>query len=263
MKLFGKELFNKKSEPQELYDFAQHGLIRAVSHIGIQDINLSAISGDDEIAANYLNEVDKNNRKAAEQKKKEQGSLTPKAVYELGTLTDKNYILNTDEKYIRKNVLSLEKKMKLLPDYEKHGSKVFVESYGASKNGRLEMQSMIDRLSCRLKYAANQDFFEQYPYTRSDLINNILAEHTNLRSKRVEEFIPDMPDEAVEHMNAYNNKVLELTSKKAVFYIIADKKDFGEIDKKRDPILLAQSPFALAWQVLGAWDEEMIYLGDL
>ena len=45
--------------------------------------------------------------------------------------------------------------------------------------------------------------------------------------------------------------------------MIADKKDFGEMDRKRDPILIVQSPFCLGWQVLGAWDEEMIYLGDL
>lgn len=275
-KLFGRSLFSTKEDLlPELYDFAKHGLIREVSHIGMHDINLMKISGDDERSEQYLESVNGNNNKADERAKKKKEPKTPKEVYALGTLNDDSYALNIDEEYIQKNIVSLEKKLKLLPDPDAGKKKsrkksrdivehyVEVASYGASKNGRHEMQSMIDRLGYRREYKKYQSFFDQYPYTRSDLINDVLSAHTNLRSKRVEEFIPDMPDDAIDHMNDYNEQVVALTGRKAVFYIIADKKDFGEIDKKRDPILLAQSPFSLAWQVLGAWDEEMIYLGDL
>ncbi len=44
---------------------------------------------------------------------------------------------------------------------------------------------------------------------------------------------------------------------------IADKKDFEKKDKRRDPILLAQSPFGHFWQILGAWDKEMLFLEEL
>ncbi len=273
MKLFGKELFVSVTQDEELYDFAKHGLLRETNHIGWNDINLMEVSGDDERSAEYMESVSTNNRKAKEKEKKKQKDLTPKEVYNLKTLNDDTYVLNTDENYIKKVVKSISAKQSLLPQPKirkksrRHSHDVFVEisdsAYGASKYGFEEMGSLIERVENRRLYKANEAFFDQYPYTRSDLINDVIAAHTNLRAKRVEEFIPDMPDEAIEAMTAYNDKVKEMCGKKAVFYIIADKKDFGEIDKKRDPILLAQSPFALAWQILGAWDEEMIYLGDL
>ena len=265
IKLFGKELFaNKKEFLPELYDFAQHGLIRDTNSWNI------------DITTSYVTDSTNNsNEKSKKPKKKEKPVKTPKEVYELETLNDKKYTINCDPEYLGKNIKSLEKKLKLLPDPDAGKKKnrrnrddggehqIFVNNYGASKAGRQEMKSMIDRLENRKQYDKYKDFFNEYPYTRSELINDVLEEHDNLRSKRIEEFIPDLPDDAIDQMNAYNDKVIELTGMKAVFYIIADKKDFGEVDKKRDPILLAQSPFALTWQVLGAWDEEMIYLGDL
>jgi uncharacterized lipoprotein len=72
-----------------------------------------------------------------------------------------------------------------------------------------------------------------------------------------------MPKEAVEVMKAYNAATGELCGKQAVFYIIADKKDFKKSDQRRDPILLAQSPFGHVWQILGAWDKEMIFVEEL
>ena len=38
---------------------------------------------------------------------------------------------------------------------------------------------------------------------------------------------------------------------------------FRKAYEKRDPILLAQSPFGFYWQILGAWDKEMLLLGEL
>jgi hypothetical protein len=54
-----------------------------------------------------------------------------------------------------------------------------------------------------------------------------------------------------------------LSNKTTHFYVIADKKDFDKTPAKRDPILLAQSPFGFFWNILGAWSDEMIFLGDL
>lgn len=269
MKLFGKDLFNHaKPAHLELYDFAQHGLLRSVEHIGIDDIDLGAISGDDETADNYLRDVKENNEKAATRAKKKKEPLTPKQVYELEALNDKKYSINIDERYIQRNVNSLRQKMSLLPQKKPvkqtiGGIELTQSSYGASKFGYEEMGSLIERLENRRFYKENEGFFNQYPYTRSELINDVLSAHQNLRSKRVEEFIPDMPDEAIRAMVEYNKVVNKICGKNAVFYIIADKKDFGEVDKKRDPILLAQSPFALAWNIVGAWDDTMVYLGDL
>jgi len=64
-------------------------------------------------------------------------------------------------------------------------------------------------------------------------------------------------------MKNYNKATDKLCGKQAVFYIIANKKDFEKTDKRRDPILLAQSPFGHFWQILGAWDEECLIIEEL
>ena len=51
--------------------------------------------------------------------------------------------------------------------------------------------------------------------------------------------------------------------KKPVFYVIAEPDKFRKAYEKRDPILLVQSPFGFYWQILGAWDKEMILLSEL
>lgn len=261
MKLFGKEILKRKQAPKELYDFAQHGLLRERNFIGVSDLNLMAISGNDEISREYTAQVAENNAKANAGK-----SLTPKEVYLLESLNDEGFTLNCHFDYITKQADSLRRKAKLLPKEKQRDSRftpvVFGDSGGVA-NGRLEVESMIERMENRYRYAEFKDFYDEFPYTTSARINDVLAEVTNLRAKRLEEFIPDLPDEALDVIERYNDNTLRLCEKKPVYYMIADKKDFGEMDRKRDPILLAQSPFCLGWQVLGAWDEEMVYLGDL
>lgn len=259
MKIFGKEILKKKHEPEELYDFASHGLLRDYNHIGMQDIDLMAVSGDDDITKEYLNKVAKHNKIALDGKKK-----TPKEVYLLEGLNEADFKLNCDPAYIEKQIRSLRRKASLLPKgttkKRSWGEEILS---GGTINGREEVISMIERMQNRLHYTKFKDFYEEFAYTTSAKINNLMKEVTNLRAKRLEEFIPDLPDEALEVIERYNAKTLELCGKEPVYYMIADKEDFGEIDRKRDPILLVQSPFNFGWQILGAWDEEMQYLGDL
>lgn len=251
MKLFGKSLFNNSDGPVELYDFAKHGLIRGESVDYVEIVTRTVDDG----------------QKQPEATKKKKKEKTPKQVYELKSLNDDEYSINTSTEYVDKCVKSLERKMKLIPQSKRvkkdSGPAVFEESWGGSKYGYLELETLVERLNNRKKYEEHKEFFDEFPYTRSALINDVLADNGHLRSKRAEEFIPDMPDEAIDIMEQYNEHTQAICGKNAIFYIIADKKDFGEKDRKRDPILLAQSPFALEWQVLGAWDEEVIYLGDL
>lgn len=259
MRLFGAEILKRKREPSELYDFASHGLLRDYSHIGIGDIDLMAISGDDDISKKYLNEVAARNKIALEGETK-----TPKEVYQLESLNDDTYTINCDRKYIEKNIRMLVKKRDLLPKGSSEKNNQFTRVFsGGTIHGRLEVESMIERLGNRLRYAEFKEYYEQFAYTKSAKINELLRTVTNLSSKRVEDFVPDLPDDVVEIIEEYNDNTLRLCGKKPVYYIIADKKDFEVQDKKRDPILLVQSPFCLEWQVLAAWDDEAIYLGDL
>lgn len=90
-------------------------------------------------------------------------------------------------------------------------------------------------------------------------IENFIAKELHKLSK-IEQFIADLPSDAMQVMKEYTDNTKKLCDKKAVFYIIADKEDFNKTNKRKDPILLAQSPFGHVWQILGAWDKEMLLL---
>jgi hypothetical protein len=108
-----------------------------------------------------------------------------------------------------------------------------------------------------------RQFFGLFDATTHDMIDELLAKHKHLVIKDAEIFIPEFPAEATETMAAYTTKCEELTGKKPKFYVIATESSFREADKKRDPILLAPSPFFFGYHILGAWDQEMLYLPEL
>lgn len=246
MKLFGKRLFEKKvgfSDSDKmwkthLYDFQQHG-----------GASMDAYTSGYVTISEVIDGTDPTSKKKATKKPK---NITPKELYNLDTLQDQHFQIKVGPEYIAKEQKTLEKKVKLM-----------IGDHTGNKYGKLELKSMIERLGNRLRIEEFIDVVEEYPHTSTARVNDILKSHDNLRFKNASEFIPDFPDEAVEAMQRYKDMCQSLCGKEPIFYVIADKKDFGEKDRRRDPILLAQSPFGFFWQILGAWDEEMIYLGDL
>lgn len=108
-----------------------------------------------------------------------------------------------------------------------------------------------------------RQFFGLFDTTTHDLIDDLLAKHKNLVFKEAELFIPELPEEATKTMSTYTAKCKELTGKEPKFYVIATKESFKEADRKRDPILVAPSPFFFGYDILGAWDTEMLYLPEL
>lgn len=131
-----------------------------------------------------------------------------------------------------------------------------------------EIEAFIERLNNRKSYYdlrnENDDFFNQFPYTTDEKISDLLEKY-ELKNAPVDLFIPSLPKEAISIMKKYSNKTFEITGtgKKPVFYIIAQPDDFENLDKRLDPILLVQSPFGFVWQILGAWDKEMLLLSEL
>lgn len=125
------------------------------------------------------------------------------------------------------------------------------------------------RLNARLKYRndkAVRAFFDQFQNTTDALIENLLEKYDHLRIGPADDFIPEMPDDAMEHMLNYAKWTHKVTGAKPVFYLIAGVDDFKRqaCDRHgRDPILLVQSPFGFYWQILGAWDEEMRHVQEL
>jgi hypothetical protein len=194
--------------------------------------------------------------KYAETKKeepaKEKEKITPKGVYNLQMLNDKSFKLKTEPTYLDNLIQSFKDKLSLIKS----------EEYDM-RNGTQEIASILMRLENRKNYSDHKKVFEEFPYTTTNKINELVKEHDHLKMGQVAEFMADMPKEAIDVMKKYNKEVDLLCKKQAVFYIIANKEDFKKTEKRRDPILLAQSPFGHFWQILGAWDEEMMLIEEL
>jgi hypothetical protein len=125
-----------------------------------------------------------------------------------------------------------------------------------------EVMDMATRLENRKKYEEHREFFERFDNTDTDKIKALIDKY-DLVLKPSDLFIPKFPKEAMMIMKEYNERVNTICGKKPVYYVVAEKSMFKEEEKRNDPILLVQSPFGIYWQVLGAWDKELVLLEEL
>jgi hypothetical protein len=147
----------------------------------------------------------------------------------------------------------IDEKIEILKDK----SKLIVQHYA-----KREVVALIERLENRKKYLQYRSFFDKYQNTTDEKID-VLLEKYELVMKTSDIFVPEFPDDAIQTMKDYTEAMLLICDKKPVFYVIAEVNDFRKAYEKRDPILLAQSPFGFYWQILGAWDKEMLLLSEL
>lgn len=253
MKLFGIELFNRKRRMNSLLE-------QATGEAERNKVLPDFASGFSNQFFNeeFLEVVADDSGRVVSEKKIRRGrpakkiQFTPKGVYEAKWLNDGEFKIITDPKYVESQLEDFKERLALI---KSHGLDM--------RNGVRETESILIRMENRKKYADHKKFFEQFPYTKTSKIDEILKIHTHLKLGNVEQFVPSLPKEAIQVMKDYKAETQKLCSKDPVFYIIASKEDFRQTNKRKDPILLAQSPFAHVWQILGAWDEEMILLEDL
>ncbi|MDD2731429.1 MAG: hypothetical protein PHW33_04900 [Candidatus Portnoybacteria bacterium] len=190
--------------------------------------------------------------KSTEQTKKKQTKITPKKIYEMKMLNDNTLKINTDHEYINIQIKQFKDKLSLIK----------LSEYDFTR-GITEISSIILRLQNRKKYFQHQNFFNKYPYTTTSKLIECIKKHNYLKLDKAEQFLIDLPEEAIHEMKEYEKRTKMLCNKKPIFYILADKKDFEKTEKRKDPILLVQSPFGHIWQILGAWDKEMLLLDEL
>ena len=177
--------------------------------------------------------------------------ITPKELFDLGVLNQLEMSIDCSAEYVYRTIRLLEDKLSL------------IRGDGQSRReSKKELEALIEPIENRRRFEKFKDRVGQYPHTTSEAIASVLQQEDHLRCKKTEEFVPDFPEDAIAAMKDYESMCIELCGKLPEFYIIADKKDFKPAIR-RDPILLAQSPFGFFWQILGAWDEEMIFLEDL
>lgn len=124
------------------------------------------------------------------------------------------------------------------------------------------VEALKERMFNRKRYIEFKSYFETFTNTNDEKIG-ILLEKYDLVMKTSELFIPSFPDDCIKIMKSYEENMLKLCNKKPIFYVIAEPKDFKSLNDRLDPILLVQSPFGFYWQILGAWDQEMLILSEL
>lgn len=147
----------------------------------------------------------------------------------------------------------LDEKISVLEDKRK----LIVQEYA-----KREVAALIDRLNNRKKYEEFKTFFDRFQNTNDEAIAKLLDKY-DLVMKSSDIFIPEFPDDAISIMKEYTEQCEKICGLKPIFYVIAEPDKFREAYKQRDPILLVQSPFGFYWQILGAWDAEMLILGEL
>lgn len=168
--------------------------------------------------------------------------VTPKSV--VGELEGKPKLLDLE---------GIDEKIAVITD-----KKDLVVQYHA----RNELEALIKCLENRKQYKEKGAFFSQFDTTTMEKVEAVTKKH-KLVMRGVDIFIPEFPKDAVAVMKEYTKHYEEITGKKPRFNVIATEEDFRDKDGKRDPILLAQSPFGFYFDILGAWDKEMILLSEL
>lgn len=167
---------------------------------------------------------------------------TPKSVLEeLEKYPAPDMLLNLDEKIATLNDKSLMTNQRYASD---------------------QLKALIKRLENRRKYHDHEQFYKSFPNTDDAKIDNLLKKY-RLVIKTHDIFVPTFPKEAIDVMKEYTRVTKEVCGEEPVYYVIAEEEDFKKKFEKLDPILLVQSPFGFWWQVLGAWDKEMLLLCEL
>lgn len=129
-------------------------------------------------------------------------------------------------------------------------------------HAKAQIEGLITRLENRKHYKDYVDFFIKFPNTTNEKIDDLLKKYKLVINKS-DLYVPSFPKEAIDVMKEYSEVVVKIAGEKPVFYVIAEVADFQKKAKQLDPILLVQSPFGFYWQILGAWDKEILILTEL
>jgi len=120
-------------------------------------------------------------------------------------------------------------------------------------------------LKARKNYLKCKELF-QWETTTDELIEKLLKTY-KLASVGLNEYQRNIPAEAIDELEKYNNAYEKVRDDQIILkLIIDDKKDKeggSSKERRKDPILLASSPFGAWWYVLGAWDKEVEIVDDL
>jgi hypothetical protein len=244
-----KRIEDQEDESNQLIDSDDNYFIDVrptTLNVGSGSINFTSISsiGGDESDSEHVKDV--NRQKIATIKV----AIKPKDVLvELERMPTQWSMQGIDEK-----IALLKDKLSLIHD-----------NYAAKRDVSLLLIMLQNRKKYYDKAKDGQIFwqyFAKYDITNEANINKLLTKY-GLVMEKSDIFIPEFPTDAINAMKEFSEKCKELCDREPIFYVIATKESFNKKYEKRDPILLAQSPFGFYFHILGAWDKEMLYLPEL
>ena len=127
-------------------------------------------------------------------------------------------------------------------------------------NGNVsDEQRALAYLKARTKWMKYKHLF-CWKITTADKIQKLLKEY-KLRHVSFSGYSRNVPMEAIDEIEQFAlalDKIIPDTSPELMLII-----DDGGKETRKDPILLAKSPFGNWFYVLGAWDKEVQYIDDL
>jgi len=127
-------------------------------------------------------------------------------------------------------------------------------------------------LRARRTYSETHELFK-WPTTTQPMVLDLLKKY-KLHVVELSEFSRYIPKEAIDAIEQFGNACKKVNEKMVPdFRLVIDDEGFKEVQKmrarkeaekkKKDPILLALSPFGDWYYILGAWDKEVEFLDDL
>src|SRR3990167_7971565 len=148
----------------------------------------------------------------------------------------------------------LDKKISII----KHRIKVLGEN---TREHLTDEYEVLAYLEARKKYQKYIKDFE-WPVTTQILIDALCLKY-QVKVVPLDQFYTLLPEEGIEELSEYRNLCNKIRKDKPeIRLIIPDKKEEKIEKRKRDPILLASSPFGRWDFILVAWDKEVAIVDD-
>lgn len=99
----------------------------------------------------------------------------------------------------------------------------------------------------------------KWPATDQKLIETLCSKYKVMKVS-MGAYYRNLPMEAIDELEKFSEAFSKVSKAKPLFELIVDS---GGKEQKKDPILLARSPFGRWYYVLGAWDKEVEIVDDL
>lgn len=163
-----------------------------------------------------------------------------------------NNIIKEDVPII--DLYDLDKKIKIVID------RISILSEHIEEKYLIDEHNSLFYLRNRKEYEKNKDSF-LYPITTDELIEKLCNEY-KLKLVDFKMYFGTVPVEWLEEIKKYTKIYKKITGINPLFKLIVEDSEIIE-KKKKDPILLVNSPFWNWFYILWAWDKEVLVVDDL